>query len=299
MVLHKASQPLKVASDSAETPQSSRHGQIALKSSDNPNLVSYKSAGTGTLGKALEVLDIIAMSAVPLRFTDILKVVDQPRGTLHRQLSNLIEEGLVLANPDGTYDPGLRLMKLAAKAWSKNSFRTIAEPHFRKLHEATGETVHLGVLNGLEVIYVDKIESNQTVRMHSQLGNASPLYCTGIGKAMLALLERDDCAERAEKFNYVKHTETTLHTPQLLLAEIEQIRAAGVSHDREEHEVGIRCVSAGIGGEASSTIAGVSVTAPAYRITEDTILKWESLVFETARAIERDMAVSMGPRSQQ
>ncbi len=297
--MHKASQSLEVASANVENPQPSSRGKIKEKSSENAKIISYKPAGTGTLGKALEVLDIIALSDVPLRFTDILKTVDQPRGTLHRQLSNLIEEGLVLANPDGTYDPGLRLLKLAARAWSKNSFRSIAEPHVRKLHEATGETVHLGVLNGLEVIYVDKIESNQTVRMHSQLGNASPLYCTGIGKAMLALLPEEDVVQRAQQFAYMKYTETTLHTPELLLADIQKVRNAGVAHDREEHEVGIRCVSAGIDGGENSTVAGVSVTAPAYRISEDTILKWESLVFETARAIERDMVVSMGPRSQQ
>jgi len=253
---------------------------------DDAVVNTEKSANTGTLGKALEVLDIIALADSPMRFTDILNRVDQPRGTLHRQLSNLVEEGLVQTNPDGTYDAGLRLLKLAARAWSKNSFRAIAENHVRKLHEATGETIHLGVLNGLEVIYVDKVESNQTVRMHSQLGNASPLYCTGIGKAMLALLDEDECANRAAQFEYVKYTDTTLHTSKMLLREIEQIRTLGVSHDREEHEVGIRCVSAGIGGEGYSTIAGVSVTAPAYRISEDIIKTWERLVQETARAIE-------------
>ena len=271
--------------------------EIALEASFEA--VDRKTTGTGTLGKALEVLDIIALADSSMRFTDILNQADQPRGTLHRQLSNLIEEGLVLVNPDGTYDPGFRLLKLAARAWSKNTFRTIAESHVRRLHEATGETIHLGVLNGLEVIYVDKIESNQTVRMHSQLGNASPLYCTGIGKAMLALLDEDDCANRAAQFEYVKYTDTTLHTSKMLLKEIDQIRTLGVSHDREEHEVGIRCVSAGIGGEGYSRIAGVSITAPAYRISEDTIIEWERLVRETARAIERDMLVSMGPRSQQ
>lgn len=297
--MHKANQPLEVTPATAEISQPSSRDQAIEQLADDTKVIAYKPVGTGTLGKALEVLDIIALSDVPLRFTDILNAVDQPRGTLHRQLSNLIEEGLVLANPDGTYDPGLRLLKLAARAWSKNTFRAIAEPHVRKLHEATGETVHLGVLNGLEVIYVDKIESNQTVRMHSQLGNASPLYCTGIGKAMLALLPEEDVVQRARQFAYTKYTETTLHTPELLLADIVKIREAGVAHDREEHEVGIRCVSAGIGGDEKSAVAGVSITAPAYRISEDTILKWESLVFETARAIERDMAVAMGPRSQQ
>lgn len=256
-------------------------------------------SGTGTLGKALEVLDIIALAKTPPRFTDILNQIDQPRGTLHRQISNLVEEGLVSINPDNSYSPGLRLLKLAARAWSQNSFRSVAEPHVKKLHEATGETVHLGVLSGLEVIYVDKLESNQTVRMHSQVGNASPLYCTGIGKAMMALLPEDECKARANSFDYKRHTENTLHTPKLLLAEIAEIRNSGLSFDREEHEPGIFCVAAGIGSIEDNTIAGISVTAPAFRISPETIKDWEALVQETARAIEQDMSLKMGPRSQE
>ena len=260
-------------------------------------LSHQKSHGTGTLGKALEVLDAIALSTTPLRFTDILNTLDQPRGTLHRQISNLVDEGLVEINSDGSYSAGLRLLKLAARAWSQNSFRIIAEPHIRELHIATGETVHLGTLANLEVIYIDKLESLQSVRMHSQVGNASPLYCTGIGKAMMAMLSEEDCRDRANRIRFKKHTENTLHTPEMLLDDIAAIRNSGIAHDREEHEPGIRCVAAGIGGGDAGMIAGISVTAPAYRIADETISNWETLVQKAARAIEFDMASRMGPRS--
>jgi len=223
---------------------------------------TQKNTGTGTLGKALEVLDVIALSTSPVRFTDILNNLQQPRGTLHRQISNLIEEGLVQVNADGTYSAGLRLLKLAARTWSQNSFRLIAEPHVRNLHQITGETVHLGVMSDLEVIYVDKLESVQSVRMHSQVGNASPLYCTGIGKAMLALLPEDECDAKARNIQYKQHTQHTLHTPDLLLEDIADIRHKGVAHD-------------------------------------DTISQWEDLVQQAARAIESDIAAGMGPRSQE
>lgn len=256
-----------------------------------------KRSGTGTLGKALEVLDAIALAEKPPRFTDLLGIVDQPRGTLHRQISNLIAEGLVSVNADHSYIPGLRLLKLAARAWSGNTFRLLAEPHIRQLHEQTGETVHLGLMNGLEVIYLDKIESKQTVRMHSQVGNVSPLYCTGVGKAMLALLSDEECAERAALFDYFRYTETTLYTPELLLGDIAKIKLSGVSHDREEHEPGIRCVAAGLGSLECGIIAGISVTGPAFRIADETILQWEELALRAARAIEADMDAKLGPRS--
>lgn len=252
---------------------------------------------TGTLGKALEVLDVIAQADSPPRFTDLLSLVEQPRGTLHRQLSNLIAEGLVDINSDHSYVPGIRLLKLSAKSWSKNSFRVLAETHIRELHELTGETVHLGLLNGQEVIYLDKIESKQTVRMHSQVGNASPLYCTGVGKAMLALLPQDRCDELVEQIDYTRHTEHTLYTPELLRADIEKIRVSGIAYDREEHEPGIRCVAAGVRSIETGIIAGVSVTGPAFRIDETSIAQWEPLVQRTARAIEEELEAKLGPRS--
>ena len=249
---------------------------------------------TGTVGKAMAVLDIIAAADAPLRFTQVLARVDQPRGTLHRQIANLVREGLVDVQADGRYVPGLRLLKLASRAWSRNSVRAVAEPHVRALHEATGETVHLGVLNGLEVVYLDKLESRQTVRMHSQVGNASPLYCTGIGKAMLARLDPADAAALAERFDYRPHTPATVIRADALLAELDRIRSEGVAHDREEHEPGIRCVACAV--RAGDAVAGLSVTGPAFRLADATVERVAGAVRDGARALEADLAHRLGPR---
>ena len=158
----------------------------------------------------MAVLEIVAASDEPMRFTDILRRSDQPRGTLHRQLSNLIEEGLLAVNRDHSYSLGIRLLKFASKAWAGNEFRTIAEPHLRRLHEQTGETVHLGVLRGLDVIYLDKVESRQAVRMYSQIGNASPVYCTGVGKAALSCLPQAELDRLLPRIVFHRYTEHTL-----------------------------------------------------------------------------------------
>ncbi|MEM9732309.1 MAG: IclR family transcriptional regulator [Pseudomonadota bacterium] len=256
--------------------------------------------GSGTLGKALDVLDIIAASPHPLRFTEILARTRQPRATLHRQLTNLVHEDLVKLHEDHTYSAGLRLLKLAARSWSNNSLRSIASPHMEALQAKTGETVHLGMLSGHEVIYIDKLESRQNVRMHSQVGNVSPLYCTGVGKAILASMPRLKSDELVGQLDYQRHTLATCHTPELLAAELDTIRTAkGLAHDREEHEPGIYCVAHGIVHEPSGTYAGVSATAPAFRLQGDTINAWEGLVRDCALAIEQDWADRLGPRAAQ
>jgi IclR family acetate operon transcriptional repressor len=205
--------------ESDRNPQNKQSGTAGLQT---PR--SRTQSDTGTLGKAVSVLDIVASAEEPMRFTDILALSDQPRGTLHRQLSNLVEEGLLSLNRDHSYSLGLRLLKFAAKAWAGNQFRSIAEPHLRQLHNRTGETVHLGVLRGTEVIYLDKVESRQAVRMYSQIGNSSPVFCTGVGKAAMSALDDDALSEVIGKISFRRFTEHTLVTPEALRAEIRDIR---------------------------------------------------------------------------
>lgn len=252
---------------------------------------------TGTLGKAMDVLEVIAASPDPLRFTDLLSRVDQPRGTLHRQVKNLIDEGLLSVNRDQTYELGLRLLRFAAKAWSRNRFREIAEPIIRKLHEATGETVHLGILSGSEVVYLDKVESRQTVRMHSQIGNASPTYCTGVGKAALSTLEDARVRKLLAHVNFKKHTATTLSGIDALIAELHDIRRDGVSFDREEHEPGIHCVAAPVFSRDGHLAAGLSVTAPVFRVSMKQLQEWSGLVRDTARQLSDEVNARLSPRS--
>ncbi|MDW6024571.1 IclR family transcriptional regulator [Mesorhizobium sp. BAC0120] len=252
---------------------------------------------TGTLGKAIDVLEAVAASPTPLRFTDLLGLVDQPRGTLHRQVSNLIEEELLTVRADHSYELGIKLLKLASLAWSANQFRAIAEPHLRHLHEATGETVHLGVLQGVEVIYLDKVEGRQAVRMHSQIGNASPVYCTGVGKAALSALPDAELEKRIATMIFHRHTESTLADRAALRAEIDEIRRTGIAFDRQEHEPGIHCVAAPIHSRDRSFVAGVSVTAPSYRIGLARLAEWAPLVTQAGHAVMEDMAARLGPKA--
>jgi DNA-binding IclR family transcriptional regulator len=251
---------------------------------------------TGTLGKLMALLDLVALSDHPMRFTDLLALSDQPRGTLHRQLTHLVGEGLLEIDREGRYVPGIRLLSLASRSWARNEFRTIAEPHLRLLQQQTGETVHLGVLRGAEVIYLDKVEGRQSVRMYSQIGNASPAYCTGVGKAALSILDAESLRTLVAKMTFHPFTEQTHRTAASLLADIAEIGERGHAFDREEHEAGIRCVAAPIRSDGHELLAGVSVTGPAYRVTMERLDEWAPLVRAAAAAIMDNMRSRLGPR---
>ncbi|KRB49891.1 IclR family transcriptional regulator [Rhizobium sp. Root708] len=250
---------------------------------------------TGTLGKLMVLLDLVAHADGPLRFTDIAAASGQPRGTLHRQLVHLVEEGLLELDADGRYSTGLRLLELASRSWARNELRLVAEPHLRELQDLTGETVHLGVIRGASVIYLDKVEGRQPVRMYSQIGNASPIYCTGVGKAALSLLPDDRIDTLLAEVSFQRFTPAT-HTRDTLLTEISEIRRNGVAFDREEHEVGIRCVAAPISSENLSFVGGISVTGPAYRLTMERLEEWAEPIRRTAGRISTGIRIGLGPR---
>ena len=187
-------------------------------------------------------------------------------------------------------------MSLASRSWARNEFRTVAEPHLRLLQAQTGETVHLGVLRGMEVIYLDKVEGRQSVRMYSQIGNASPAYCTGVGKAALSALDDISFEARVAGLEFHAYTEHTHRSVADLRADIEDIRRRGCAFDREEHESGICCVAAPIHSDDNEMLAGVSVTGPAYRVTSEKLQEWAPLVRAAAAAIMQDMHSRLGPR---
>ena len=264
-------------------------------SSQPPEMPS--ASGTGTLGKALDVVTAIANAKHPLRFTDLLKQVAQPRGTLHRNISNLLEEGLIAMNPEThIYSLGPRLLQLASQAWADNELRGIAQPHIRALNELAGETVHLAILQGDQVVYLDKFEAHQSLRMHSQIGRSAPVYCTGVGKAILSGLSDEKFETLANALSFQRFTENTITNVEDLRRDRAATIARGYAIDAEEHEAGIRCAAAPIKDQAGLLLGGVSITAPAYRVSDEAYAHWTQWVQKTAADIGSDADIKMGPR---
>lgn len=254
-----------------------------------------KDVSTGTLGKAIAVLEMVVMADEPLRFTEILKRSGQPRGTLHRQLTHLVEEGLLEQNRDQCYSAGIRLLKFAAKAWSDSDLRSVAAPHLRDLHEQTGESVHLGVVRDREIIYLDKIDGKHAVRMYSQIGRTSPLYCTGVGKAALSLFPRDALLRMVRSLSFHAFTSNTLTSVDALLADIAGISERGYGFDLEEHEPGIHCIAVPVQTNRQGLYAAISVTGPAYRLTRERLEDWAPIVKAIASRISDEACIRLAP----
>lgn len=226
-------------------------------------------SGGSSLSKALTVLKEVCCASEPIRFASIVERSELPKATAHRILNTLADEGLVRFEDNSQlYYPGYGLLELAHRAWSSLDIRDIAADQMRNIWEETEETLHLAVLDRGEVIYIDKLESQKSLRLFSAVGKKGPAYCTGVGKALLAYLPPEELAEAIRLQSFVKHTETTLHTEEMLRAELVKIREQGVSLDLEEHEKGIKCAASVIFNYRNEPIAALSITAPVFRVDD-------------------------------
>ncbi|MFT2110993.1 IclR family transcriptional regulator [Marinomonas sp. 2405UD68-3] len=247
-------------------------------------------SGGSSLSKALTVLKEVCCSNSPLRFADLVDRSELPKATTHRILTTLTDEGLVrLDEHSQLYHPGYGLLELAHKAWSTLDIRDIAADQMKALWKETGETIHLAVLDRGDVIYIDKLESQKSLRLFSAVGKKGPVYCTGVGKAMAAFLPESQLQDVIATQSFIKHTESTLDSEEKLREDLTRIKESGVSLDLQEHEEGIQCASSTIFNYRNEPIAALSITAPAFRIDEERFLHFQKRIKEACLEISSRM----------
>ncbi|MEM7710815.1 MAG: IclR family transcriptional regulator, partial [Pseudomonadota bacterium] len=205
--------------------------------------------------------DTVAGFGRPVRFSDVLEASAFPKATTYRLLQTLASQGMLAHDPEnGTYAPGMRLVRMAHAAWSQSSLAPIARPHLDALSAAVGHTVHLAQLDGGQVLYVDKRNAARPIAMYSEAGKVGPAYCTGVGKAMMAWLPEAALKAVLARQSWHRFTETTISDPDAMRTELAAIRGAGFAEDREEHEPGIRCVAMPVLSAGGRVLGAVSVT---------------------------------------
>lgn len=239
---------------------------------------------SGTVGKAMTVLDQVASFERPVRFKELLDGSPYPKGTLYRILQTLRFERLLSYDEDmQTYALGMRLVRLAHAAWTQSSLAPVARPFLDELSSSIGATIHLAQLDNAQVLYVDKRNAKNPIEMFSQAGKVGPAYCTGVGKAMLASLPEPTLKQALSQQSFYRFTPNTLGSQRELKAELSQIREQGYAFDREEHEPGIICVAVPIVTNAGHLIGAISVTDTT---TQTSLEQLETLVPEMGRATE-------------
>ncbi|MEM9433096.1 MAG: IclR family transcriptional regulator [Pseudomonadota bacterium] len=244
----------------------------------------------GTVGKALDVLDRVAAFGRPVRFGELLETSEFPKATLYRLLQTLVNQGMVAFDPDWqTYSLGVRLVRLAHQAWRHSSLAPVARSHVDELSRFAGETVHLAQLDNAQVLYVDKRNAAVPVEMYSQAGKVGPVYCTGVGKAMLSFLPEEERSRIIAQQSFHRFTPKTLTTPADLASELLRIRTRGYAFDDEEHEPGIICIAVPILSQAGRVLGGLSLTSTTMRHSLQSLEKMLPEIKTTVSHISEDV----------
>jgi len=220
-----------------------------------------------SIDRAISVLEALTgeRDGVPLSL--VAQRVDLHKSTTHRLLSTLCSRGYAEKLPGGEYRLGRRVVELASMYLNQLELKTEAQPHLRRLLQQTTQPVHLAVLEGLEAIYIDKMETLHSIRMYSQIGLRAPAYCTGIGKALLSGLTDEELEKLLEGITLEYKTPNTITDPAVLLKELRRARRRGWACDNEENELGIRCIAAPVFDYRGDAIAAVS-TSGVSRVIE-------------------------------
>jgi len=245
-----------------------------------------------TLERASFILDILGQSPQGISIKDLSEKMLLPKGTTHRLLSSLSYFGYVRQDRNTkNYFLGFKLVELGNMLLGQLDLRKEAEPFLRNLAQRTKETVHLVILDGNEIVYLDKLETEPHaggLRMASRVGSRNPAHSCAVGKALMAYLPEEALARMVEEKGLSRRTGNTITDFNQLKDHMRLVRKQGYAVDDEENERGIRCVGAPVFDEAGKVVAAISVSGPAFRVTKKSVqenLKKE--VMETALRISQ------------
>jgi DNA-binding IclR family transcriptional regulator len=217
--------------------------------------------------RAVSVLNALS-DGTPRTLTELSKELDINSSSTFRLLATLRSHNLVqLEDSTGNYRLGLACLELSRAYHTGDEVRQAALLEMKVLRDDTMETVHLGVLDDMEIVYLEKLEGLHAIGlMSSRVGRRAPAHCTGLGKALMAYSDPSFIQDKIEQINLKKYTDTTINSKAELLNHLEHVRQRGYALDIGEHEKEVRCVAAPIFDQYGKTVAAISVSGPSGRI---------------------------------
>jgi IclR family transcriptional regulator, acetate operon repressor len=222
--------------------------------------------GVQSVHRALDVLEALAAAGGTASLGELAAACGLPTPTTHRLAATLAGRGYLRQAPDRRYSLGSRLVPLGADAHALLGERAL--PVLRGIAELTGESANLAVLAHGRAEYVAQAPGRHTMRIFTEVGNRVALHCTGVGKALLAVVPPARASRLIAAAPLAARTAATITDPAALQAEIALTRARGYALDEGEMEVGVRCVAVGMPGAIPMA---VSVSGPAARMPDDLI----------------------------
>ncbi len=247
------------------------------------------------LQRGLSLLQLFGASPSGLTAKQVAERSHLPVSTVHRFLTNLEHAGFLACRNDSVYHLGVACFAIGQAALGQLDIRRVSIPYLHDLNRQTRETIHLTVRHGLSAVYVEKLDSMEQLRIHSRIGAAVPIYCTAVGKVMLAYMAPEESRNVLGQIVFKRFTPNTVGNLQELEAQLFRIRKQGYACDLEEHEMHIRCIAAPIWDNTGAVNASLSVTAPTLRMPITRLRQLAPLIQDVGLRISRELGYCPAP----
>jgi DNA-binding IclR family transcriptional regulator len=240
--------------------------------------------------RASNILRCFSGEKTHFKISQIAHQLQLDRSTTYRILLSLEKCGFVEKDKKtGEYSLGVATFETGNIYLRRMDFIQISKPIMAGLALEVQETVHLAVLSDTEIVYVDKVDSPRTLGVMSKIGQRAPVYCTGLGKVLLAHQPNDELSRIVQQIKLEPFTRNTISSKKKLVEELRKIRKQGYALDQKEYEQDVECIGAPIRNHLGNTIAAISISGPQRKINTPQEKQFIGHVVKAAAAVSSKM----------
>lgn len=258
----------------------------------NQEVINLDSYMLQTLSNAIDVINVFESEPKPLSIQDIVRSTKMNRTSVYRILYTLRSKGILEMDENtGKYSLGIKMVQLSSLVLQRLDIRQIARPYLEKLWKESNETIHLVVMNEKNAIFIDKLETRNTIFMGSHIGWVAPLYSTASGKMLLSYQTEEFINDYLEAITIIPYTYKTITDKHDFKHNLRLIREKGYSFDNEEMVEGLKCIAVPITNAGGKIVAALSISGPTSRmsIKQDQVI---DMMFEYASMISHEVSKS-------
>lgn len=239
-----------------------------------------------SIDRALIIVKLVSAEKDGCSVTELADKLEINKSSVFRILSTLVAHGYIEQDKETKkYRLGYQYLKLSAKLLDSIDIRKEALPYLRQLEKSTNEVIHLVIYSQKEAVYIEKLEGNETLRMHSQIGRRAPMHCTSAGKTILAYLTKSEVLEVKERNGFPKYTENTITNLEDLFENLNEIRNKGYGIEREENELEITCIAAPIFFHQGDIAGAISISSTSKRMNDERIDKLKYQIMDVCEKV--------------
>ena len=262
---------------------------FAMLNTTNPERTGERTRAKSA-DRALQVLEYLATVPDGATFSDIARALSMPKSSTHELLAVMSERSFLEFTPETkSYRIGIRTWELGQAFISHRDLLSEARPVIASVSARLDETVQISVLDGLEEVYLDRVDSSQPLRVQAIVGSRAPAHSTALGKVLLSDRREAEILSDLRGRKLLGLTPNTIISAEALIDELRWVRLMGFAVDDQEYALGLRCVAVPIRDHSGSIVAAISVAVPITRGSADELTDALLAVDQGAREISRKL----------